>query len=508
MYIYYCDKCRSFESFVGADEEWKCKECGGDLLPLGVTIDEWNAMTNDQMLETIDFAKSEYDKKNAKYDYSNVADEPKQPKPDVRVDLMECPDCFKMISPKSTKCPHCGHYFVNNPKAVRRRKAKRKLSLKIMLTALIPLLLGGVYEGIILSGKFFAGELTLLYATGSSMLYVVEYGGFVFVAAGVIMLLFGIIGFVKNKPYIAEKIKEDDEWQEGVIESSIVTHDANEDMQPPKEVIRPVEKSKAEEPVVQQDVYDELPNSDFADGVVNEEVAVISEELEADIEAIPVGDVSISEDGMSEEASIEEVNSEEVITEEVISEETSIQEVDSEESGIRDDNIDELVCENIQESNEIQEEAKEVEETTDVAESADIEETVDIKETTDMEEATDVDHGSVVEIASPENAIEDDTEEPVVKTIEKPQEVDIVQEAILENKIAELVQRNVEQSAMDAEAKAPEVAKKASAIQDNKSSGSRSKNKKSTSTAKQKNKKQSNKTKSNNKKSTINGDTK
>lgn len=243
MYIYYCDKCQSFESFVGAEEEWKCKNCGSELIPLGVTIDEWNAMTNDQMLDTIDFAKAEFDKKNAKYEYPEVMDEPKQPKPDVRVNLMECPECFKSISPKSMRCPYCEHYFVNNPKAVRRRKAKRKTSIKVLLIGLLPAIIGAVYEGIILSGKVLEGELTLLKATGSSLLHLVLYGGFAFVLIGLIMIIVGIIGIVTNKPYLAEKLRQDD-WEEGVIVSGVVTRDGEESNDAYKDVIRPVEKKK------------------------------------------------------------------------------------------------------------------------------------------------------------------------------------------------------------------------------------------------------------------------
>lgn len=248
MYIYYCDKCKAFESFVGADEEWKCKECGGDLIALGVTIDEWNAMTNDQMLDTIEFAKAEYDKKTKKFDYSDVVDEPKQPKPDVRVDLMECVECFKMISPKSVKCPHCGHFFVNNPKAVRRRKAKRKLSLKILLIGILPAILGGAYEAVILSGAILSGEITLMRATGTMLIYPILYGGCVVGGIGLLMILFGIIGFAKNKPYIKEKTAKND-WDEGIIESGIVIHDESEVIDDTKEVIKPVEKVVIEEKI-------------------------------------------------------------------------------------------------------------------------------------------------------------------------------------------------------------------------------------------------------------------
>jgi len=284
MYIYYCDKCQSFESFVGAEEEWKCKGCGSELIPLGVTIDEWNAMTNDQMLDTIDFAKAEFDKKNSKYDYPEVMDEPKQPKPDVRVDLMECPECFKSISPKSMRCPYCEHYFVNNPKAVRRRKAKRKTSIKVLLIGLLPAIIGAVYEGIILSGEVLEGELTLLQATGSSLLYPVLYGGFVLVLAGLIMIITGIIGIATNKPYLPEKIREDD-WEEGVIVSGVVTHDGSESNDAYKDVIRPEKKKKAPKAGdVNDKAETKAPKAKTEKKTVAEEVTDTEESLESAID--------------------------------------------------------------------------------------------------------------------------------------------------------------------------------------------------------------------------------
>ena len=282
MYIYYCDKCKAFESFVGADEEWKCKECGGDLIALGVTIDEWNAMTNDQMLDTIEFAKAEYDKKNKKFDYSDVLDEPKQPKPDVRVDLMECVECYKMISPKSVKCPHCGHFFVNNPKAVRRRKAKRKLSIKILLIGLLPAILGGAYEAVILSGSILSGEITLMRATGTMLIYPVLYGGCVVGGIGLLMILFGIIGFAQNKPYIKEKITKND-WDEGIIESGIVIHDESEVVDDTKEVIKPVEKSiKVEKAIVDTEVKDVEESDESATDELEVQSETQLQEVEAD----------------------------------------------------------------------------------------------------------------------------------------------------------------------------------------------------------------------------------
>ncbi len=57
MYIYFCEKCNSFEAFKSKTGSFKCPNCGVDFLPLGVTVDEWNNFSNDEMLETIDKAR-------------------------------------------------------------------------------------------------------------------------------------------------------------------------------------------------------------------------------------------------------------------------------------------------------------------------------------------------------------------------------------------------------------------------------------------------------------------
>lgn len=363
MYIYYCDKCKSLESFSGAEEEWKCKECGSDFWPLGVTIDEWNAMTNEQMLDTINFAQLEYEKKTKKYDYSNVADEPAQPKPDVRVDLMECPDCYKMISPKSTKCPHCGHYFVNNPKAVRRRKAKRKLALQILLIGLIPVLLGGIYEAIILSGKVLEGEMTLLRATGSNMLYLVQYGGFAFVAIGLAMIIFGLVGIIANKPYLAEKIKEDD-WYEGVVESGVVIRDNTEDTSIVREVKKPVVKQADNESAagisermtsegesvenVELDAMDTLMNEATAD--VPEETEEVTEtSAEESVEVVGEDYVEAEESVDDESLAEPEDNAAESTESDVIDEE--VQQADDDAAvSTAEDTIEETIEETVEEA--------------------------------------------------------------------------------------------------------------------------------------------------------------
>lgn len=217
MYIYYCDKCKAFESFVGVDEEWKCKECGNDLLSLGVTIDEWNALSEDQMLTTINYAKEEQEKKNSKYDYSNVKDDIEKVKPNVRVNLMDCPKCGKMISPMSVDCPHCDFHFVNNPAAVRERGKKRRQGVISTIIGVILALIGMIYELLMVIIGIVPAINTILNGDKNGMYYVVFLGGAIVAAAGITMVVFGIMRIVKNKKVISTEVIEP-EFVEGVSE--------------------------------------------------------------------------------------------------------------------------------------------------------------------------------------------------------------------------------------------------------------------------------------------------
>ena len=57
MFIFFCDNCKSFEAFDSYSGDFKCPNCGQEYLPLGFTIDEWNELTNDEMLQAIENAK-------------------------------------------------------------------------------------------------------------------------------------------------------------------------------------------------------------------------------------------------------------------------------------------------------------------------------------------------------------------------------------------------------------------------------------------------------------------
>ncbi len=57
-FIYYCPKCVKFNAFKSKTGSFKCPDCGNQFLSLGVTVDDWNNYTNDEMLDAIEKAKN------------------------------------------------------------------------------------------------------------------------------------------------------------------------------------------------------------------------------------------------------------------------------------------------------------------------------------------------------------------------------------------------------------------------------------------------------------------
>ncbi len=53
MFIFFCENCKKFDAFKSETGNFKCPDCGGEYLPLGVTVDEWNNYSDEQMLEAI-----------------------------------------------------------------------------------------------------------------------------------------------------------------------------------------------------------------------------------------------------------------------------------------------------------------------------------------------------------------------------------------------------------------------------------------------------------------------
>lgn len=204
MYIYYCNKCQSFESFVGVAEEYRCKDCGNDLLSLGVTIDDWNAMSEEDMMRTIEYSTNEALEKSNQTEEEPVSMEPPKDKPDVRTNLMMCPQCFKEISKNAEDCPHCKHHFENNPKAIKRRQKNRKIG--IILTAI----------GAVCMALFAA---FVIFVMGRMTVPAIKYGGCIFGVAGIVLLVIGIIKIVKSRQPKLELSATIDEAIDMVIEN-------------------------------------------------------------------------------------------------------------------------------------------------------------------------------------------------------------------------------------------------------------------------------------------------
>ncbi len=58
MFIFFCKNCNKFEAFKSKAGGFKCPDCGQEYLSLGVTVDEWNNFSNDEMLDVIEKAKN------------------------------------------------------------------------------------------------------------------------------------------------------------------------------------------------------------------------------------------------------------------------------------------------------------------------------------------------------------------------------------------------------------------------------------------------------------------
>ena len=58
MYIYYCPKCNGFDTFNEISGVYDCHTCKVPYLPLKVSIDDWNNMSDDEMVAVISKAKN------------------------------------------------------------------------------------------------------------------------------------------------------------------------------------------------------------------------------------------------------------------------------------------------------------------------------------------------------------------------------------------------------------------------------------------------------------------
>ncbi len=106
MNVGYCKKCHNVEEFVAGNT---CTECGGNVVDLGVTSEEWNSMGNSAMVACIQKALEE--KKPIKQPSKTI-----KPKSDVTLVSGICPQCGGKIKvdkkQEAAVCEHCGTPFI------------------------------------------------------------------------------------------------------------------------------------------------------------------------------------------------------------------------------------------------------------------------------------------------------------------------------------------------------------------------------------------------------------
>jgi ribosomal protein L32 len=96
-YVYYCRKCNNLETSPEKDGNLQCSSCGESMMPLKVSQDEWNELSNEEMLNLINKPSQ------------NTLKKPKFDTEEVNNNLMKCPACGHMISKKARSCPQCGY---------------------------------------------------------------------------------------------------------------------------------------------------------------------------------------------------------------------------------------------------------------------------------------------------------------------------------------------------------------------------------------------------------------
>ena len=144
MYIYFCEKCQEFEAFKSNNGDFKCPNCGCEYLALGVTVDEWNGFSNDEMLDTIDRAKDKKKpvikkttekKTKPETAYSDGEAEADKVIEQVKTNnnQVSCPKCKTSISKEEKKCPNCG----NQLKKTRVYEIAKELNIKSILAVAV-----------------------------------------------------------------------------------------------------------------------------------------------------------------------------------------------------------------------------------------------------------------------------------------------------------------------------------------------------------------------------------
>lgn len=107
MYIFFCEHCSKLDAFKSKTGSFKCPDCGREYLALEVTVEEWNELSNDEMLDRIEKAKKPVEIKSPVFKTS-PADNSADSEDAVRTKIMNVVKpviCSQLKSPASARFP-------------------------------------------------------------------------------------------------------------------------------------------------------------------------------------------------------------------------------------------------------------------------------------------------------------------------------------------------------------------------------------------------------------------
>lgn len=141
MYVYYCENCKNMEAFESENLVEKCSVCSHDLVSLHKTDEEWNKLSNSEMVDIIRKMRPQ----TVKTERKSFFDEDfglQQAGP--KVSSNTCPYCGNVIGSDVLFCPKCGRALANSsPNNEVKIKKKKKAPIIIAIVALVLLLCGG-----------------------------------------------------------------------------------------------------------------------------------------------------------------------------------------------------------------------------------------------------------------------------------------------------------------------------------------------------------------------------
>ena len=134
MYIYFCQKCKNLEAFESDNLHEKCPVCNSELVSLYKSVEEWNDLSNEEMLATI---------KKTQNQFINGVKKPffiDDHKPEDEF----CPSCGEKLDDNAVFCVRCGKTIGNTLKRHGGKK-KKKNKIIIPIIALLFLIIIGVF---------------------------------------------------------------------------------------------------------------------------------------------------------------------------------------------------------------------------------------------------------------------------------------------------------------------------------------------------------------------------